>query len=203
MNSKFFDLKKEKQDRMMNAGLKIFAKNGYRKASTDDIVAEAGISKGLLFHYFESKLGLYAFLYDYSVRFMTMELTAAVASDEKNLFAIARSVENAKLNVLKGYPYMQLFLNCAKREDVSEALLATEEKRCVYQTMLDGIYAKADFEAFPSIEDGQRIANMLKFTMDGLMMTHMAEGSYHPQMCYEESMEYIDTLERVAHLSIR
>ena len=52
MNEKFFDLKKEKsRNRMINAALKIFAKNGYRHASTDDMVAEAGISKGLLFHY--------------------------------------------------------------------------------------------------------------------------------------------------------
>ena len=51
MNEKFFDLKKEKQDRMINAALKVFALNGYRHASTDDIVREAAISKGLLFHY--------------------------------------------------------------------------------------------------------------------------------------------------------
>ena len=29
MNGKFFDLKKEKQDRMINAALKVFAINGY------------------------------------------------------------------------------------------------------------------------------------------------------------------------------
>ena len=50
MNNKFFDLKKEKQDRMINAALKVFAIYGFNKASTDDIVKEAGISKGLLFH---------------------------------------------------------------------------------------------------------------------------------------------------------
>ena len=46
MNEKFFDLKKEKQDRMINAAQKVFALNGYRHASTDDIVREAAISKG-------------------------------------------------------------------------------------------------------------------------------------------------------------
>ena len=69
MNEKFFDLKKEKQDRMINAALKVFALHGYRHACTDDIVKEAAISKGLLFHYFGSKLGVYAFVYDYSVRY--------------------------------------------------------------------------------------------------------------------------------------
>ena len=36
MNDKFFDVKKEKQDRIINASLKMFALNGYRHASTDD-----------------------------------------------------------------------------------------------------------------------------------------------------------------------
>ena len=66
MNSKFFDLKKEKQDRMINAALKVFALQGYRHGSTDDIVREAAVSKGLLFHYFGSKLGVYCFIYDYN-----------------------------------------------------------------------------------------------------------------------------------------
>ena len=54
MNNKFFDLKKEKQDRIINAALSVFAKNGYAHASTDEIVREASISNGLLFHYFVS-----------------------------------------------------------------------------------------------------------------------------------------------------
>ncbi len=35
MNAKFFDMKKEKQDATINASLKVFAENGYKKASTD------------------------------------------------------------------------------------------------------------------------------------------------------------------------
>ena len=66
MNSKFFDVKKDKQDEMINAALKTFAIKGYKDASTDVIVKEAGISKGLLFHYFTSKQGLYDFICDYS-----------------------------------------------------------------------------------------------------------------------------------------
>ena len=66
MNEKFFDLKKEKQDRIINASFEIFSENGYLHASTDDIVKKAEISKGLLFHYFISKIGLYTFLYDYA-----------------------------------------------------------------------------------------------------------------------------------------
>lgn len=76
MNEKFWDMKKEKQDRIMNAAIGVFATQGYGHASTDEIVKRAGISKGLLFHYFISKQGLYDFLYDYFSRFMRLELSA-------------------------------------------------------------------------------------------------------------------------------
>jgi len=47
---KFLKLDDEKKDRILNAAMKEF-RYGYVKASTDIIVKEAGISKGLLFHY--------------------------------------------------------------------------------------------------------------------------------------------------------
>ena len=124
MNGKFFDLKKDKQDRMINAALKIFALRGYRHASTDDIVREAAISKGLLFHYFKSKLGVYSFIYDYSVRYMILEMRTAVDPKEKDLFEVMKQIEHARMKDMRGYPYMQQFLNRSMAEDVSEALLA-------------------------------------------------------------------------------
>ena len=119
MNSKFFFLKKEKQDRMINAALKIFAIQGYRHGSTDDIVREAAVSKGLLFHYFGSKLGVYCFIYDYSVRFMNLELRSTVNSGETELFAVMKQIECARMHAMKGYPYMQQFLNRSLSEDSS------------------------------------------------------------------------------------
>lgn len=45
----------EKKERMINSALKEFSVNTFQKASTNTIVEEAGISKGLLFHYFGNK----------------------------------------------------------------------------------------------------------------------------------------------------
>ena len=106
MNEKFFDLKRDKQDRIINAGLKVFAKHGYRHATTDDIVKEAGISKGLLFHYFTNKVGVYTFLMDYSVRFLLLELSRTVKADTTNYFELLKQMEEGKLAVLKNYPYI-------------------------------------------------------------------------------------------------
>lgn len=194
MNSKFFDLSKEKQDRMMNASLKVFAQNGYKGASTDDIVKEAGISKGLLFHYFGSKLGLYTFIFNYSAKYMTLELSTAVAAGETDFFEILRQIEFARFQALKNYPYMQEFLNSVEYEDVGEALVAIEEKRNALERTYDQIRSRVNMEAFRPGVDGEKLWKMLDFTVKGLMNEHFREASFHPEMLYEEVNEYLDMM---------
>lgn len=198
MNSKFFDLSKEKQDRMMNAALKIFALNGYKGASTDDIVKEAGISKGLLFHYFTNKIGIYVFLYNYSIRYMTLELTTTVSEKETDFFEIYRKIELAKLHVLKNYPYMQEFLNRTVYEDVSEALLAIEGKKGTLAQTYEKFFGNVDISKFRTGTDLHKLRKMLDFTIQGLMTQHFREGSFQPEMLYEEIKGYLDMMEVLA-----
>lgn len=199
MNSKFFDLKKEKQDRMINAALKVFAIHGYRHASTDDIVREAAISKGLLFHYFESKLGVYTFVYDYSVRYMKLELSTTVDAGEKDLFELMKQMEAARMHAMRGYPYMQQFLNRSMSEDVSEALLAIEEKRNILTEEYDKIRAQTDFDALPAGVDGEKLRRMLDFTIKGLMTERFLNASFQPEMLYEEIVEYLDMMKKIVY----
>lgn len=197
MNSKFFDLKKEKQDRMINAALKIFALNGYRRASTDDIVREAAISKGLIFHYFENKIGIYQFMYDYSVRYMNLELKNSIDPNEKNIFEILRQIEQGRIAAMKGYPYMQQFLNSARYENVSEALLSTEEKRNELHSLYQQILSQADLSKFPAGINHTKIIQMLNFTIQGLMTSQFEEGCFQPEMLYEEIIDYINLVEKM------
>ena len=199
MNEKFFDLKKEKQDRMINAALKVFALNGYKHASTDDIVAEAGISKGLLFHYFGSKLGLYTFLHDYSVRFMKLELTTGVSSSVRDYFEIRKQIEFAKMQVLKNYPYMQQFLDRCASENVSEALMAIERQRSVIGDVYAALKNQADHSLFLEAVSFEKLDSMLDYTVSGLMCSHFDDDSFHPEMLYEETVSYLDMMKGIAY----
>lgn len=201
MNEKFFDLAREKQDRMINAALKVFALNGYRHAGTDDIVREAAISKGLLFHYFGSKLGVYAFVYDYSVRYLLLELSRTVDTEETDLFTLMQQVETGKLHAMCGYPYLQPFLNRAQAENVSEALLATEESRQRLEEAYEALYAKADLSGYASEEDVRKLRKMLELTIRGLMNERILEDAFQPEMLYEEIREYVDLSRRLAESS--
>lgn len=199
MNGKFFDLKKEKQDRMINAALKIFALQGYRHASTDDIVREASISKGLLFHYFESKLGVYSFVYDYSVRFISLELRSTVNRNESDLFEILKQTECARMHAMRGYPYMQQFLNRCMSEDVSEALMAIEDKKRALEEVYRGINAGIRYDRLPRGVDGDKLRKMLDFTVKGLMTERFQNASFQPEMLYREICGYLDMMRQLVY----
>lgn len=197
MNEKFFDLKKEKQDRMINAALKVFAENGYGHASTDEIVREAGISKGLLFHYFVSKLGLYSFIYDYSVRYMMLELMSGVSKDETDFFTLINQIQFSQFQVMKNYPYMLLFLDKSKYEDVSEALVETEEKRNILPGWYDETLSRVDEKTFRSEVDLIKLRRVIDFTTSGLMAEHFADSSFQPEIYYEEMGQYLQMLKKI------
>lgn len=63
--SKFHSIPEDKQDRIIRAALSEFGKYGYEKTSVEQIANAAEISKGMVFHYFGTKKGLYEYLATY------------------------------------------------------------------------------------------------------------------------------------------
>lgn len=63
---KIMSLSEDKRRPIIDAAMKEFTK-GYRNANTAVIAREAGISKGLLFHYFPTKKELFFFLVRYAL----------------------------------------------------------------------------------------------------------------------------------------
>ena len=197
MNEKFFDLKRDKQDRIINAGLKVFAKHGYRHATTDDIVKEAGISKGLLFHYFTNKVGVYVFLMDYSVRFLLLELSRTVKTDTKNYFELLKQMESGKLAVLKNYPYMQAFLDKAFEEVCLEALEECEEQKEVYRSKIEEYYKQVAEQKFKHHVTFDKMQTLFGYIIKGITAENMALDTMQPELMYIRICEYIDMMRGV------
>lgn len=198
MNDKFFDLKREKQDRMINAGLKVFARHGYRHATTDDIVKEAGISKGLLFHYFESKVGVYVFLMDYSVRFMLLEISRSVKKDVVDFFELNRQIEKGKLQVLRNYPYMQAFLDKAFEENCLEALEECEEQKNVYQKQISDYYLRVSSHEFKNGITVEQMQQLFRYVSKGITAENIAMDTLQPEMMYQQICDYLNMMEGIA-----
>src|SRR5262249_51832707 len=49
----------ERREKLLELGLQLFSTRPYDDVSTDDIAAAAGISKGLMYHYFPGKRDFY------------------------------------------------------------------------------------------------------------------------------------------------
>ena len=191
MNDKFFDLKKDKQDRIINAALQVFALNGYRHASTDDIVKLASISKGLLFHYFESKLGLYVFLYEYSSRFMLLEFSREIKETDNDLFLLMKKMETGRMRVLKMYPYMRRFLDMAEMEEWQAAVDAVAEAHKNYEDKIRNYLGQADYSALSPKASREKVIKCVEYTLKGLTEDFSSRADFKPENLETEIDSYL------------
>ena len=150
-----------------------------------------------MFHYFESKLGVYGFVYDYSVRYLLLELSTTVDSQETDLFTLIQQVETGKMHACCSYPYLQQFLNRAQSENVSEALLAVEERKRQMEDYFTVVFDRADLGKYASAEDAGKLHKMLELTIRGLMNERILEDAFQPEMLYEEILEYLNLSRRL------
>lgn len=192
MNDKFFDLSREKQDRMINGALEVFAKNGFKHASTDDMVKAVDVSKGLWFHYFGSKLGLYTFVYGYSVKYMILELSSVVDADEKNYFEIVKQIEYAKMRISKSYPYMTRFLEQASAETDKGVLEQTDQDRRIFQEKMTGLIKNGEIPGIADKGKREKIKKIAQYTMDGIVKDKAL--SVEPEAVYREIKNYLELL---------
>lgn len=199
MNEKFFDLKKEKQDRIINAALKAFALGGYMHASTDDIVRMAGISKGLIFHYFETKLGLYQFVYNYSTRVINIELATGISRDITDFFSIRLEIEKVLSTCMKQYPYIQLFLTRAENETTPEAATAILLTRESFEQTIRDILDRGDITRFKEGANYQLIENIVSMTCRGILESKFREGDFLADDYYDEVVEYMEMLRELTY----
>lgn len=70
----------KKRLQILEAAMEEFAEKGYQAASTNQICAKAGVSKGLIFHYFGSKEKLYIAAISYAIDFATKKVNVEKAT---------------------------------------------------------------------------------------------------------------------------
>jgi len=168
MFSKFLNLSKEKQERILNASIKEFAQNGFVKASTNEIIKNAGISKGLLFHYFKNKKTLYLFLYDYCLDLCMKEFYNKINMDEPDIFTKLRECLFVKAKLIMKYPEFFLFIEVAYIETQNEV---KTDLQLINESFIISMYAKLfhniDASKFKEGLDIEKCINIIIWTIDG------------------------------------
>lgn len=107
---RFFSLPEEKQNRIIDAALSAFGRNGYRKTSVSDIAAAAGISKAMVFYYFGSKLELYRYLADFCAGLVLDAIQRHLDPSVTDFFDRLIAVSHIKISVMAHRPGVMPFL---------------------------------------------------------------------------------------------
>lgn len=105
----FKKLAPEKQQQIIRAALKEFANQGYDRASTNQIVKEAGIGKGMLFYYFKSKWDLYIYLFDYSLDVIREEFLNKIDRNIDDFIDLLSHISKVKFQFFLKNPEISSF----------------------------------------------------------------------------------------------
>lgn len=131
MKDVFARLGAEKRDRILNAAIEEFACKSYEDASTNQIVAAAGIGKGMLFHYFGSKRELYLDLYQYARKQMDQEVYQRLHYDV-SLPQVLKELARRMVETFRLYPAITDFIarcNGETSPEVAEDIARLRKER--------------------------------------------------------------------------
>jgi AcrR family transcriptional regulator len=194
LNEKFLNLSPEKQDRIINAALTVFGKYGYKKASVDEIVKAAGISKGLIFHYFGSKKNLYRELYEYCLSAVTKQLLETVDPSETDFFAMLEKNTEAKLNILKQHPSMYDFLLKTYFEPEEGVPGAMSSENAIPSDAFKEFFKYADTSKFKEGISMDKALNILLWCSNGFMQMKGIDSAMDPEKALSEFSGYLSLL---------
>jgi TetR/AcrR family transcriptional regulator len=201
MYSKFLNVDPEKQERIINAASKEFTQKGYDNASTNEIVKEAGISKGLLFHYFNNKKGLYLFLFDYLQEMFREKIYEKINWNEKDLFIRYREIGLLKFELIKRYPETVNFIKVAYLEDSNEVKSDLEQRHNVsIAAAYQKLFTDFDHTKFKEGIDINKAIQIIFWSMEGFAnqqkekLKALSMDQVNPEETLVEMESYLDML---------
>lgn len=188
-----FHIPEDKKRRIIRAAMEHFAKNGYKKATMDEIVAAADISKGLIFHYFGNKKKLYLYLYEFAYSLVYDRIVKSFTQED--LFERIRESEQIKLAVVSEYPYVLDFFLSVRRE--TDEQLREEISRVKVgsfppwkEIFLPGLDASKLRKGI----DLEKVIKIISWTTDGLLAEH--KDAFVLGDIFAEMDEYLDLLRK-------
>jgi len=198
---KFLALPEEKRERVINAAMKEFLV-GYKKASTDNIVREAGISKGLLFHYFGTKERLYNFLIDYSIDIMQREYIDLINILQPDILESVWQLSLLKQDLSNKFPdifdfMISAFVDASAKNESTLANLA--RFNAIQGKIMADVYAHADMSLFRDDIDPKTAMEIISWTIYGYGQSkaNIAPGESIGQTARENYDRFLEEFQQI------
>lgn len=174
--SEFLQQNDARRSRILEAALVEFADKGYKKASTNTIVKQAGVSKGLLFHYFISKKELYIYLYKHAIDTISNDLYEQVNFADKDVINRVRQSTLVKIESYANHPlFMDLFekVSLVKEADILSAI--AKLNRNIEEETYEKLFSNIDYYAFKDSLNIDRCLQVIRWTVDTISQTWSAK----------------------------
>ncbi|MDU2688954.1 MAG: TetR/AcrR family transcriptional regulator [Paeniclostridium sordellii] len=197
MNKTFENLSEEKQLRIINSAIEEFANKGYKRATVDNIVSKAGISKGSIFQYFKNKERLYLYICDYQIKIITDEVFKQKENNENDFFKLYKQAARVKFEILKKNPYIFKFFKTLYSDDSQVAQKWLENILKNKDQLVLNFIGDYDKSKFRDDIDIDMAIKTIELTFDGLSMKWMDKLSYENyesdlKSLFEEVENYIN-----------
>jgi AcrR family transcriptional regulator len=155
----------EKRNAIINSAMKEFSANSFQKASTNKIVEEAGISKGLLFHYFGTKDKLYKYLQHFSIKVISEEIIDQLDWEQRDIFMRLKEISLIKFKVLQRFPYLYDFSLIVFQNKTAEEILHMNTDFPL--ELYSQIYTyNIDYSLFKEGIEVERAINIIRWTIE-------------------------------------
>jgi AcrR family transcriptional regulator len=143
---RIFDKTFEHRDALLNAALQEFGEKGYRQASINTMLKNAGMSKGQFYYYFESKEDLYFALIATLIERKRAYLADAMKDKAlpANVFDTFQQQIHLGLEFATRYPFVNRFAESFAREQ-GNAIYARALKRFNFENdgFINGLIERA------------------------------------------------------------
>lgn len=166
VKSLFKQLEPEKRKRIIDAGIREFAEKSYSEASTNRVVKEAGISKGSLFKYFDSKEDLYFYLLDQAIAELSAGIADRVKALKGDIFDIILQYAEAEFDWHLNNPDRYRLMKRAFTDDGSEIYEKTKER---YRVSAESMYEELLEGMDPSRlrGDPKKVSKLIRWVLEG------------------------------------
>jgi len=171
----FEQIRKGSKQKILNAALEIFAKNGYHNSSVSSIAEKAGIAKGLMYNYFKSKEEvLYELMIEMVVPFMQaiMPVKPGQKMTKKDMISMLNKTVDF---VLEKPDYWKLYVGVFIQPDVMPKVLDK-----MWEAFGPLMTFMTEYFANKGIEDPVAMSRYLAAVLDGVQLHIMIDPENFP-----------------------
>lgn len=167
------EIRQQTRQQILDAAFELFANNGFTKTSISTVAKKAGVSKGLIYHYFDSKLDILEGIFGQLMEINddVLDMSETLPPNEKIRIVLERTFEFIEQEPHKARLMVSLALQPDTFSSLQEQIkIAQEHQMQQYVTIFEQLgYEQPELEAYE-----------LGATLDGILLGCITMGDDFP-----------------------